>query len=323
MQKGRQMVTVSWLDRKRGVRTRFSIRRRTLVVLGVVALTTVFGAAALGIVAARLYRDNAELTARWQEGEARILQAEADMAEAWEGLAQVRREEAKIRQWLALDPDLDAAAEPTDAEGGQGSLGDVDLASVAPEALAVGEGTPGPEADPSAEQGLGPTARDLATALADLADRIQERKRYWDAIPTISPVEGEHWMSSGFGWRKSPFTGEREFHSGIDLAGERGTPIVAAADGTVVRVVKDAALGRAVTVDHGNGLETIYGHLDKVLVREGQHVARGQELGKMGSTGRRSTGPHLHYAVRKDGKYANPKNYLLDRDVAPYPVARQ
>jgi len=90
----------------------------------------------------------------------------------------------------------------------------------------------------------------------------------------------------------------------------------------VVRVVKDTALGRAITLDHGNGLETIYGHLDRVLVREGQRVARGQQMGLMGSTGRRSTGPHLHYAVRKDGKYVNPKNYMLD-EAAPYPVARR
>ncbi|MBE0617339.1 MAG: M23 family metallopeptidase, partial [Proteobacteria bacterium] len=65
----------------------------------------------------------------------------------------------------------------------------------------------------------------------------------------------------------------------------------------------------------------VYGHLDRVLVKEGQRVARGQEIGKMGSTGRRSTGPHLHYAVRTDGKYVNPKNYLLDRSLFPYPVA--
>lgn len=278
----------------------------------------VTGAAILGGVALGLHRENAALVARLLEGEARLAAMEADVAEAREGLAQVRAEEAKIRGWLALDPAGPSAATSPERPGGQGSLGDVDLASVAPEELAVAAAE-----ESSSEAGLGVVARSLAADLAELADRIEERKRYWDAIPTSSPVDGEHWVSSGFGWRKSPFSGDREFHSGVDLAGARGTSVVAAADGMVVRVVKDPALGRAVTLDHGNGLETIYGHLDRVLVRAGQRVARGQGVGLMGSTGKRSTGPHLHYAVRKDGKYVNPRNYLLDREAAPYPVARQ
>ncbi len=316
----RHMVTVSWRDKKTGARNRFSIGGGVLLALGGTVTALVGGAAILGGVALGLHRENAALVARLLEGEARSVAMEADIAEAWKGLAQVRAEEAKIRGWLGLDP-ADALATPSaQRPGGQGSLGEVDLASVAPEELAAATAL---DASPASEVGLGVSTRSLAVDLAELADRIEERKRYWDAIPTSSPVNGEHWTSSGFGWRKSPFTGEREFHSGVDLAGARGTSVVAAADGKVVRVVKDPALGRAVTLDHGNGLETVYGHLDRVLVREGQRVSRGQGVGLMGSTGKRSTGPHLHYAVRKDGKYVNPKNYLLEGDTAPYPVARE
>jgi murein DD-endopeptidase MepM/ murein hydrolase activator NlpD len=319
MEPNRHVVIVRWRDEETGAESCFSLHRRVLVLIVGAFLCLAGGAAVLGGVALRLHRENSALLTCLLDGEARLAELDADMAEAWEGFAQVRAEEAKIRQWLGLEPGhVSPAAEPPGTGGGQGSSGDVDLATVAPEELAVAAAV---ETAPVA--GLGGTARSLASDLAELADRIQERKRYWDAIPTISPVDGEHWQSSGFGWRNSPFTGAREFHSGVDLAGERGTPVVAAAAGKVVRVVKDPALGRAVTLDHGNGLETIYGHLDRVLVREGQRLGRGQELGELGSTGRRSTGPHLHYAVRKDGKYVNPKNYLLDGEAAPYPIARQ
>jgi murein DD-endopeptidase MepM/ murein hydrolase activator NlpD len=107
------------------------------------------------------------------------------------------------------------------------------------------------------------------------------------------------------------------------MAGRRGTPIVAAADGVVASVLKDAALGRAVTVDHGNGIQTVYGHLDKGLVKKRQKVKRGEPIGKMGSTGKRTTGPHVHYAVRVDDKYVNPWSYMLDRSKLAYPVAKK
>ncbi len=322
MEPSQEIVTILWRNRATGERSRLSLSRRAALWFGGVCLTAALGSAVAVGVTLRLHQENAELHARARAGEElteRLAEAEAEMAEAWEGLVQVRAEEAKIRQWLGLDDETAAALEPADVDpeaGGRGSLGDVDLETVAPEDLATAVDAP-----ELLEEGLGLAARSLATDLANLASRIQERKRYWDAIPTVTPVDGEHWVSSAFGWRRSPFTGEREFHSGVDIAGARGTPVVAAAEGRVARVVKDKSLGRAVTLDHGNGFETVYGHLDRVLVKEGQRVGRGQEVGKMGSTGRRSTGPHVHYAVRENGKYVNPKNYLLDRSLFPYPVA--
>jgi len=324
MDPSQEIVTILWRNRGTGERSRLSLSRRAAQMIGGVGLAAVLGSVVLAGVALRLHEENAEVHARLQAGKEltnRLVEAEAEMAEAWEGLVQVRAEEAKIRQWLGLDEETASSLDATedDAEaGGRGSLGDVDLETVAPEDLATAVDAP-----ELFEESLGLAARSLAADLANLASRIQDRKRYWDAIPTVTPVDGEHWVSSAFGWRRSPFTGEREFHSGVDIAGARGTPVVAAADGRVARVVKDKSLGRAVTLDHGNGFETVYGHLDRVLVKEGQRVTRGYEVGKMGSTGRRSTGPHVHYAVRQDGKYVNPKNYLLDRSLFPYPVAER
>lgn len=319
-----ESVTISWRNRATGARSRLNVSRRAVLFCAGLCLAAAACAAVLGAVTVRLHRDNGALYARLAEGEEmarRLAEAETEMAAVRQALAQVRAEEARIRQWLGLDDEeaaaLDAEA-PERAEGGQGSLGDVDLEAVSPEDLAGAAA-----AEDFSGESLGLAARSLALDLADLSTRLHERKRHWDAIPSLTPVDGEHWVSSAFGWRQSPFTGKREFHSGVDLAGARGIPVVAAADGLVVRAVNDASLGRAVTLDHGNGIETVYGHLDRLSVAAGARVARGQEIGKLGSTGQRSTGPHLHYAVRVDGKYVNPKNFLAERGPFPYPVANR
>jgi murein DD-endopeptidase MepM/ murein hydrolase activator NlpD len=317
-------VTILWRNRSTGERNRLSLSRRTALFVGGACLAAAAGALVLGAVAWRLHGENGSLYARLGEVPelARLLgEAEAEIAAAREGLELVRSEEAKIRKWLGLEGEAAEDEEswgPERAEGGRGSLGDVDLGVVALDDLAIAVAP-----EEISEEGLGLAAWAVAADLADLAALVHERKRLWDAIPSLTPVDGEHWVSSPFGWRRSPFSGKREFHSGVDFAGRRGTPIVAAGDGRVVRAVNDASLGRTVTLDHGNGIETVYGHLDRLSVREGERVSRGQELGKMGSTGSRSTGPHLHYSVRLDGKYVNPRNYLLDRGLFPYPVANR
>ncbi|MFH1567179.1 MAG: M23 family metallopeptidase, partial [Gemmatimonadota bacterium] len=153
-------------------------------------------------------------------------------------------------------------------------------------------------------------------------------------IPAISPVPKDYtWKSSPFGRRKDPFTGLPAFHSGIDFAGRQGTPVYATADGFVVYSYEDGRLGNVVVLTHDpaetgadgrmvrtkTGIyRTEYGHLQRVLVRNGDWVKRGQQVGNMGSTGR-STGPHLHYAVRYQDRgrgpnrgYVDPETFLLD-----------
>lgn len=127
--------------------------------------------------------------------------------------------------------------------------------------------------------------------------------------PTMAPADG--WISSGFGYRFSPFTNRRTHHKGIDFAAEIGTPIKAPAHGRVSRVGYDKGYGNHITIDHGNGLSTKYAHCSKTFVQEGEKIQRGQLIGLVGNTGR-STGPHLHYEVRRDGVAINPRKYLLD-----------
>ena len=161
--------------------------------------------------------------------------------------------------------------------------------------------------------------------------RLSEEGRR--ALPTISPVPQElAWKSSKFGPRIDPFTGRKARHFGLDLAGRRGTNVIATADGEVIHSYHDNRLGKVIVIKHDlrmttnsgevyalqGTFRTEYGHLDKMLVKKGDWVERGQRIGTMGNTGR-STGPHLHYAVRYQNSktggwngYLDPENFLLD-----------
>ena len=134
------------------------------------------------------------------------------------------------------------------------------------------------------------------------------------AIPSIHPLEeAKLVISSDFGPRTDPFNGRASFHPGVDLPGPVGTPIYATADGIVEHAGPDGGYGNMVELDHGKGIQTIYGHMSKVLVAANARVKRGQLIGLMGSTGR-STGSHLHYEVRIDGHAVNPMPFLESAD---------
>ena len=127
--------------------------------------------------------------------------------------------------------------------------------------------------------------------------------------PFYQPTRG--WLTSRFGPRISPFTGRRHRHAGIDIAARNGTPITAPARGRVVSISTRGPLGNSVTIDHGFGVKTFYGHNDEIFVNVGSEVDRGQKIASVGSTGR-STGPHLHYSVQINGKARDPLNYIFD-----------
>jgi len=117
-------------------------------------------------------------------------------------------------------------------------------------------------------------------------------------------------ISSNFGHRENPFTGESiERHKGLDIKGNHGEIVKTTANGRVKFASRKGGYGNVVIISHGNGFETYYGHLSKISVKQGQKVAAGDIIGKIGSTGR-STGPHLHYEVHQNGKIVNPKSYL-------------
>jgi murein DD-endopeptidase MepM/ murein hydrolase activator NlpD len=129
------------------------------------------------------------------------------------------------------------------------------------------------------------------------------------SLPSRWPVRGA--VNSEFGGRRSPWAKGSEFHSGIDIGAERGTPVHAPAAGTVTFAGPHAEYGLTVIVDHGGDLRTIYGHLSKIGVTLGQKLARGAELGLTGNTGR-SSGPHLHYEILVKDRPVNPRAYFWD-----------
>ena len=142
-----------------------------------------------------------------------------------------------------------------------------------------------------------------------LIKRLEEKKNILASTPSIKPVDG--WITSKFGRRVSPFTGRKEFHSGLDIANKPGNKIVATADGRATFAGRKMYIGNMIILDHGYGRITKYGHLQKVLISKGQKVKRGDVIGLLGNTGR-STGPHLHYEVQVNGAPVDPMKYILN-----------
>ena len=140
--------------------------------------------------------------------------------------------------------------------------------------------------------------------------RMDELERALGRIPQVMPASMAA-ISSGFGLRRDPFTGEAAMHSGLDFGGGAGAPIHAAASGRVSFVGIKGGYGRVVEISHGNGLMTRYAHMSAFRARAGQEVAAGEVVGLIGSTGR-STGPHLHFEVRVNGRAVNPRPFLID-----------
>lgn len=143
----------------------------------------------------------------------------------------------------------------------------------------------------------------------EVAKFLQERHSILASTPAVWPVRG--WVTSGFGYRISPFTGKRAFHGGIDISSRMGTPVKAPADGVVTFRGRQGGFGKMLAINHGHGMVTRYGHLKDYKVNVGQRVKRGQVIGLLGSSGR-STGPHLHYEVLLSGVPTNPRYYILN-----------
>ena len=144
--------------------------------------------------------------------------------------------------------------------------------------------------------------------LAVLEKLMQERQLIDEIQPEGRPIE-KGWMSSRFGMRNSPFNGRREMHEGVDFAGKKGSPVIAVAGGVVTWAASRYGYGNLVEINHGNGLVTRYGHNSELLVAEGDRVRKGQQIARMGSSGR-STGPHVHFEVIKQGRPVDPIKYI-------------
>jgi len=152
----------------------------------------------------------------------------------------------------------------------------------------------------------------LSNSLETIIELLNEKEEKLECTPSVTPVnQKETWISSGYGSRISPFTGKKQFHAGIDLAGRKGASIFSTAKGKVTFVGENGAMGLTVKVKHGASYQTMYGHLLEAAVKKGQSVARGDVIGYMGNSGR-STGYHVHYGVKKNGKHVNPYPYMMD-----------
>ncbi len=150
-----------------------------------------------------------------------------------------------------------------------------------------------------------------STSFDEIAQLAKEKESLLARIPAIQPVRNKDLtrIASGWGWRSDPFTKARKFHYGMDFTAKTGTPVYASGDGIVKRADNNSSgYGNHVRIDHGNGYVSLYAHLSRYNVHKGQKVKRGDIVGFVGSTGR-STGPHLHYEIFKDGERINPLNF--------------
>ena len=184
-----------------------------------------------------------------------------------------------------------------------------------PEPTAAGVGgvlgfdSSAPRLDPSALTEMDRSLTRLTDRSAELEVFYRDQTVLLSSTPSVWPVRG--YLSAGFGNRMDPFTGQKDFHPGIDISTPVGTRIHSPANGVVISRGVHGGYGNAVVIDHGYGVVTRYGHLQSFAVKPGQKVRRGEAIGFVGSTGR-STGPHLHYEVWVREQAQNPIHFILD-----------
>jgi murein DD-endopeptidase MepM/ murein hydrolase activator NlpD len=153
----------------------------------------------------------------------------------------------------------------------------------------------------------------LSSSFEEAADSLASNSKRLAATPSIMPTQG--WLTSAFSaMREHPILHFARPHEGIDVTAPMGTPIEAPAAGTVIDAGWETGYGNTITIDHGYGIATMFAHASKLLVRKGQHVARGQRIALVGNTGL-ATGPHLHYEVRVNGRPVDPLRYVLPEHV--------
>ncbi|OGR40917.1 MAG: hypothetical protein A2X35_03015 [Elusimicrobia bacterium GWA2_61_42] len=215
-------------------------------------------------------------------------------------LEMTKRTDSQLRKVLGMDPDL------LEKEQGLGGPQDADLADfrrlLNAKASEIKETTLN-----NSIQKMQAESRKRLSSYTEMTLYLTDRHNGARATPSIWPAEGR--ITSPFGYRIAPLRYASEYHSGIDIANEAGTPIYAAADGVVRHSGWAQGYGMCAVVDHGFGYSTLYGHMSEILGKEGVQVRRGQVIGRMGSTGT-STGNHLHYEVWTGGLPKDPMKYL-------------
>jgi murein DD-endopeptidase MepM/ murein hydrolase activator NlpD len=290
--------TIVIADRRTGVVRRFTVGLRTVlaVVIGIITLPILIGLGAAWKAkseVADLYAAQAAL--ELENGSFR------GATEALTGqIAALQAAVSDLGGKAALDPALQSAMEKLPAIVKNRAMGGgTGLAAAAP-GLSSPENTFGLLHD---------LLNGIESRLRVVRSDVERRNVLAASTPSIWPTQG--WLSSGTGGRSDPFTGEADYHPGLDISADRGTPVYATADGTIGHASFSGAYGNLVVVEHQFGIETRYGHLSAFRTARGQTVKRGDLIGLVGATGR-ATGPHLHYEVRVNGRILNPLSFLLN-----------
>jgi murein DD-endopeptidase MepM/ murein hydrolase activator NlpD len=297
----------------------FCTSRSVLKAVLIAALLMAAGAAVAGYDYYRLKRLSARLMQREGEVERLIASHRSEVEFQGKQIGEFAREINALKdKLLALNQfekkiriitDVDKRAEPANIFG----LGGSPPAAIDPKgALSERRNAMLREMHAQVEQ------LDLALVHQDngfkeLLTHLEKQRSVLASTPTIRPVDpdAETWATSKFDWRVSPFTNQREFHKGFDIAAREGTSIHATAGGVVTFAGNKGPLGKTIIIDHGHGLSTVYGHCSKIFKLQGEKVSRWDAIALVGNTGS-STGPHVHYEVQLHGVPVNPEKYFLN-----------
>ncbi|MBN2982576.1 M23 family metallopeptidase [Cohnella algarum] len=217
------------------------------------------------------------------------------------GLNEVKQLESQVKQMVGISSG-DNAVEAIDGMPADGGVGgeEIELTDQNMNELV---------SDTWADYGMiGKQIEELKTQLQSTKQAVLEEQEALRAVPTLWPTDSRR-LTSLFGVRTDPFSKKARFHAGIDIGGQVGDPIYAAADGTVTLSEESSAEGLNIAIDHTNGIQTRYMHLSELIARKGDKVEKGEVIGLLGNTGR-STGPHLHFEVIANGEHADPLSYL-------------
>ena len=289
---------------------RFRLSRRLFRLFGYSFLVVLFGVVSTFIYFSQKYyylaNDEIELTELKRESKIRKVQAEkiaAQVKNFESEMARLGRFEKKLLVITALE---NSPKNITKSLGVGGSYG---LSSYSLTTSLTHESNALANRLSNNLEHLTTQAKIKAISLQELDHFFKNQKSFLQSTPSVWPTRG--WVTSGFGYRKSPFTGLQEKHEGWDIGARSGSPVRATADGVISVAGRERGYGKLREIDHGYGVVTRYGHNSKNMVKVGKKVKRGQIVALVGSTGR-STGPHLHYEVLVNGVPTNPKNYILE-----------
>ena len=289
---------------------RFRLSRRLFRLFGYSLLVVLLGVVSTFIYFSQKYyylaNDEIELTELKRESKIRKVQAEkvaAQVKNFESEMARLGRFEKKLLVITALENSPKNITKSLDVGGSYGLSSYSLTTSLTHESNALAN-----RLSNNLEH-LTTQAKIKAISLQELDHFFKNQKSFLQSTPSVWPTRG--WVTSSFGYRKSPFTGLREKHEGWDIGARSGSPVRATADGVISVAGRERGYGKLIEIDHGYGVVTRYGHNSKNMVKVGKKVRRGQIVALVGSTGR-STGPHLHYEVLVNGVPTNPKNYILE-----------